>query len=106
MAFTSPDRRHFCLQLGAGLAGLSAGATWASSFPERSIKIIVPFAPGAGTDAMGRLVAAKLSDLFNMGQKDPDAQVCALRSLPSAWHRRRGCGHSPRDAENHAPPDG
>ena len=66
MTFPSPDRRHFCLQLGAGLAGLSAGATWASSFPERSIKIIVPFAPGAGTDAMGRLVAGKLAELLKV----------------------------------------
>ncbi|MBQ0920355.1 tripartite tricarboxylate transporter substrate binding protein [Hydrogenophaga aromaticivorans] len=66
MTFPSPDRRHFCLQLGAGLVGLSAGASWASSFPERSIKIIVPFAPGAGTDAMGRLVAGKLAELLKV----------------------------------------
>jgi tripartite-type tricarboxylate transporter receptor subunit TctC len=34
----------------------------ASSFPERPVKIVVPFAPGAGTDAMGRLMAQKLGD--------------------------------------------
>ena len=32
----------------------------AASYPERPVKIVVPFAPGAGTDAMGRLMAQKL----------------------------------------------
>lgn len=35
------------------------------SYPERPVKIIVPFAPGAGTDAMGRLVAQKLGEVMN-----------------------------------------
>ncbi len=36
----------------------------ATNFPERPVKIIVPFAPGAGTDAMGRLVALKLGEVM------------------------------------------
>lgn len=34
------------------------------TYPERPVKIIVPFAPGAGTDAMGRLVAQKLGEVM------------------------------------------
>ena len=34
----------------------------AASYPERPVKIVVPFAPGAGTDAMGRLMAQKLGE--------------------------------------------
>lgn len=36
----------------------------ASAYPERTVRIVVPFAAGAGTDAMGRLLAQKLSDLL------------------------------------------
>jgi tripartite-type tricarboxylate transporter receptor subunit TctC len=36
--------------------------TSASSYPDRPVKIVVPFAPGAGTDAMGRLMAQKLGE--------------------------------------------
>ena len=36
-----------------------------SHYPDRPVKIIVPFAPGAGTDAMGRLVAQKLGEVLN-----------------------------------------
>lgn len=35
-----------------------------TTFPDRPVKIIVPFAPGAGTDAMGRLVAQKLGEVL------------------------------------------
>lgn len=54
----------------AGLFGAAqtfaqpAAASVSSAFPARAVKIVVPFAPGAGTDAMGRLMAQKLGEVL------------------------------------------
>lgn len=50
------------------LSTVSQGAALAQSgaagYPDRPVKIVVPFAPGAGTDAMGRLMAQKLGEVL------------------------------------------
>lgn len=64
MFFKPSVRRTWlqCMVLGA--IGLAGPPGLAAAFPERPIKIVVPFAPGAGTDTMGRLVAGKLAELL------------------------------------------
>ncbi|CAN7563710.1 Bug family tripartite tricarboxylate transporter substrate binding protein [Rhizobium sp. LjRoot254] len=44
---------------------VSASASWAASFPERTIKMVVPFAAGGSTDLVARLVADKMSNLLD-----------------------------------------
>jgi tripartite-type tricarboxylate transporter receptor subunit TctC len=53
-------RRIFCLAL-ALLLPLGAVA---QRFPEKPVRLIVPFPPGGGTDALGRILAAKLGELW------------------------------------------
>ena len=43
------------------LAALASGA-WAQQWPAKSIRFIAPFAPGGGTDFIGRVAAQKLTE--------------------------------------------
>lgn len=45
----------------ASLCGL-AGNAHAQSYPNRSVKIVVPWTPGGGNDVLGRVIAQKLSE--------------------------------------------
>lgn len=51
--------------LGTVLA-LSGGVTWAQDYPNRPVKVLIPFAPGGPTDVLARLVSQKLTE--NLGQ--------------------------------------
>jgi len=53
--------RVLCLSVCAVIAATSA---LAQSYPNKSLRIVVPFPPGAGTDMFARVIAAKLSESF------------------------------------------
>ena len=55
-------RRHF-LHLAAGTGAWAAASrpAWPQSYPSRPVTLIVPYPAGGGADAVGRMIAQKLS---------------------------------------------
>ncbi len=39
-------------------------AAWAQSYPDRSVRLIIPFPPGGSIDTLGRILAQKLTDAW------------------------------------------
>jgi tripartite-type tricarboxylate transporter receptor subunit TctC len=64
----------------------------AQSFPARSVRIVVPFPPGGGADALARLMAPKLSEIWT--------QQLIVENRPGA------SGHIGADFVAQSPPDG
>jgi tripartite-type tricarboxylate transporter receptor subunit TctC len=62
-----PTRRrigHAALALTAATAWPGARAQSADSFPNRPVKLVVPYPPGGATDLVGRLLAGKLAEAW------------------------------------------
>ena len=59
------QRRSFIQAVGASAAVIGAPRVFAQSWPHGPVRIIVGFPPGGGTDALARVVAQKLTTMWN-----------------------------------------
>ena len=78
---------RFRASVAIGLLGLASQEAAAQDFPSKPIKVVVGYAVGGGTDAIGRMLADRLGRVF----KQP---VLALRD-PEVLVRFRAAGAEP-----------
>src|SRR5262245_61015876 len=58
----TPAMKRLCVAL-AILAGLVASEARAETWPSRTVRIVVPYAPGGGVSILAQLVAAKMQEI-------------------------------------------
>lgn len=94
-------RMLWCLLAGLGI--LAAEATSAGQWPERMVKIIVPYGPGGGVDAFTRPIAARLAEQTGQqflvenraGAGGTIGVQAAARSAPDGYAFLSGGVHQP-----------
>src|ERR1700761_9118288 len=98
-------RRRF-IGLSGAAALMPSAALAADAFPSRFVRLVVPFPPGGGTDAIARVVAARLSVMWGqqmvienkgggatsigtdaVAKADPDGYTVLLQSVPLAVNK-------------------
>ncbi len=55
-------RREFVVASALWATGSLGGMAWANGYPNRPIRLVVPYSPGGGSDFVGRLIAQKLTE--------------------------------------------
>ncbi|MEF7617416.1 tripartite tricarboxylate transporter substrate binding protein [Aquincola sp. MAHUQ-54] len=62
----TPARRRVAAAVLGGLMALTCGLARAADYPDKTIRMVVPFPPGGATDNVSRLIAKSMSE--NLGQ--------------------------------------
>ena len=70
--------------LGASVLSSAAGA---QSYPAKPVRMVIPIAPGGGTDIVGRMIAQKLTEALG--------QQVVVDNRPGAGGRTRAVNRAP-----------
>jgi tripartite-type tricarboxylate transporter receptor subunit TctC len=62
MAGNALTRRSLLAALGS--AAFTGAATAQAAWPERPVRVLVPYPPAGGADTIARIIYAKLSEIF------------------------------------------
>jgi tripartite-type tricarboxylate transporter receptor subunit TctC len=84
--------KRLCLALALATLALHAGGAVAQTYPNKPIRIVVPFVAGGAVDMLARMLGAKLSESFG--------QPVIVENRPGAG------GNVAADAVAKSPPDG
>ena len=60
-----PNRRAFLQTAAAASLLIATGARAQSAWPDRAVKIIVPYPPGGSTDVLVRILADRMNQIYN-----------------------------------------
>ena len=56
--------RRFVLGMAVALAAAHPAYAPAQKYPEKTVRVVTPFAPGGGTDVFARILAQRLTELY------------------------------------------
>jgi tripartite-type tricarboxylate transporter receptor subunit TctC len=60
-----PNRRAWMCSAGAvALAGLAGTAARADTYPQRTVRFVIPFTPGQGSDVIGRVMSERIAPVW------------------------------------------
>ena len=72
----------------------SSHAAWGQGYPNKPVRIVVPFAAGSATDIVARLIAEELTNTFNQAYATGPRPPEMLREFAYSMHDASACAGS------------